>query len=112
MRRKEFQQSEQDMATLTEILRHPIMKIALEIVRAESVGLPDPIPGIDYQAQVAVCGAFTAGAFRTIERLESLCLPAGVPVSSLPRQEQYKDSAKDKMREQGLYTDAEINDLR
>lgn len=112
MRRSEFQKSEQDMATLSEILRHPVMKAALDIVRAESVGLPDPIPGVDYQAQVSVCGAFTAGAFRTIERLESLCLPSTIPAGSMPRQNQYEDAAKVKMREQGLYTDAEIDNLR
>ena len=38
------------MASLDEILRHPVMKMAIEIVKAESVGLPDPIPGVDYQS--------------------------------------------------------------
>ena len=100
------------MATLTELLRHPIMKVAIEIVKAESVGLPDPIPGVDYGDQVAVCGAFTAGAFRVFDKLESLCRPAGLAIGGLPRQEQYDDAAKARMREQGIYTDKEIEELR
>lgn len=99
------------MADLADLLRNPVMRAALEIVKAESVGLPDPIPGIDYQSQVAVCGAFTAGAFRALERLESLTRPAGVPSASLPRQPQYADAAKARMREQAIYTEKEISDI-
>jgi hypothetical protein len=111
MRRTEFQKSEQNMADLNELLRHPIMKAAIEIVKAESVGLPDPIPGVDYQSQVAACGAFTAGAFRAFEKLESLCRP-GISVANRPLHEQYADAAKAKMREAGLYTDKEIEELK
>ena len=112
MRRSEFQKSEQDMATLNELLRHPIMKAAIEIVKAESVGLPDPIPGVDYQSHVAASGAFTAGAFRAFEKLESLCRPAGIALSNLPPQTQYADAAKARMRGQGIYTDKEIEEIR
>lgn len=99
------------MATLAELLHHPIMKVAIEIAKAESVGLPDPIPGVDYGDQVAVCGAFTAGAFRMIDRLESLCRPSGISISNMPRQNQYDDAAKARMREAGIYTDNEIDSI-
>ena len=99
------------MAELDALLRHPIMRLAIEIAKAESVGLPDPIPGVNYESQVAACGAFTAGAFRMIDRLESLCRPATLPVASMPRQNQYEDAAKAKMREAGTYTDSEIEGL-
>ena len=100
------------MAELDALLRNPIMRLAIEIVKTESVGLPDPIPGVDYESQVAACGAFTAGAFRAFDKLESLCHPAGVWVGNMPRQEQYVDSAKAKMRGQGIYTDKEIEELK
>jgi hypothetical protein len=113
MKRSEFQKSEQNMADLNELLRHPIMRTAIEIVKAESVGLPDPIPGVDYESQVAACGAFTAGAFRAFEKLESLCYgPMGIAPGSMPRQTQYDDAAKARMREQGIYTDKEIEELK
>jgi hypothetical protein len=112
MKRQEFQKSEQNMADLNELLRHPIMRTAIEIVKAESVGLPDPIPGVDYESQVAACGAFTAGAFRAFDKLESLCRPSGILIGNLPRQEQYDDAAKARMREAGIYTDKEINELK
>ena len=112
MKRAEFQKSESNMAELDALLRHPIMHLAIEIAKAESIGLPDPISGVDYQAQVSVCGAFTAGAFRMIERLESLARPVTLPASSMPRQNQYEDAAKAKMREQGVYNDKEIEELR
>ena len=112
MKRIDFQKSEQDMATLAEILRHPIMRVAIEIVKAESVGLPDPIAGVDYADHVAVCGAFTAGAFRAFEKLESLTRPPGMFVGNMPaKQDLYANAAKEKMREQRVYTDEEIDKI-
>ena len=60
------------------------MRMAIEIVKSESVGLPDPIPGVDYEAQVAACGAYTAGAFRAFDKLESLCRPTVNPLTNMP----------------------------
>jgi len=100
------------MADLADLLRQPVMIRAFEIVKAESVGLPDPIPGIDYQQHVAVCGAFTAGAFRALERLESLTRPVGIAPGNLPRQTQYDAAAKERMRGQGLYSDKQIEEIR
>ena len=111
MRRAEFQKSEQSMSTLDELLRHPIMQIAIGIVKSESVGLPDPIPGVSYESQVAACGAFTAGAFRAFDRLESLCNPTLISPANFPRHDQYVTAAKAKMREQGIYTEKEINEI-
>jgi hypothetical protein len=112
MKRSEFQRSEQNMADLNELLRQPVMRLAIEIVKSESVGLPDPIPGVDYEAHVAACGAFTAGAFRAFDKLESLCRPPPTVLGNLPNQAQYDAAAKAKMREQGLYTDKEIEEIR
>lgn len=110
MKRTDFQNSEEFMASLTEILRTPVMRTAIEIVKAESVGLPDPVPGVDYQQQVAVCGAYTAGAFRAFDKLESLTRAPSTP-SIMPRQNQFGDAARERMRAAGIYTDKEINDL-
>jgi hypothetical protein len=113
MKRNEFQKSEQNMADLNELLRTPVMRTAIEIVKSESVGLPDPIPGVDYEAQVAACGAYTAGAFRAFDKLESLCRPVVNPLSNPPSgQNQYDAAAKAKMREAGLYSDKEIAEIR
>ena len=113
MNRAEFQKSESNMAELNALLRHPIMRLAIEIVKSESVGLPDPIPGVNYESQVATCGAFTAGAFKVFEKLERLCYPAGTWVGNMPPQnQQYADAAKEKMRGQGIYTDKEIEELQ
>jgi hypothetical protein len=111
MTRAEFQKSEQNMADLIEILRTPVMRLAIEIVKSESVGLPEAIPGVSFQAQVATVGAFTAGVFRAFSRLESLSRPNVVPSSTLPRQTQYDDAARARMRAAGIYTDQEIETL-
>jgi hypothetical protein len=110
MKRSDFQASEEFMASLSDILKLPVMRAAIEIIKAESVGLPDPTPGVDYQQQVAVCGAYTAGAFRAFEKLESLCRPPTTP-SIMPRQAQYVEQGKERMRAAGIYTDKEISDL-
>lgn len=110
MRRSDFQKSEEFMSQLSEILRTPVMQAAIEIVKNESVGLPDPLPGVDYQQQVAVCGAFSAGSFRALEKLESLTRAPTSP-SVLPRQTQFDDAARDRMRAAGIYSEKEINDL-
>src|SRR4029077_5279177 len=111
MKRYEFQKSQENMASLSELLRHPLMRIAIEIVKTESVGLPDPIPGVSYESQVAACGAFTAGAFRAFDRLESLCNPVGVPPASVPRTTKYDDAAKARMKAQAIYSDKDIEDI-
>jgi hypothetical protein len=112
MRRSEFQKSETNMTGLNELLRNPIMRIAIEIVKTESVGMPDPIPGVNYESQVAACGAYTAGAFRAFDKLESLCRPAVNPLTNMPIQAQYDAAAKAKMREDGLYSDKEIEEIQ
>lgn len=110
MKRSDFQKSEEYMAQLSEILRTPVMRAAIEIVKNESVGLPDPVPGISYQEQVAVCGAYTAGAFKAFDKLESLTRPA--TMQNTPRPTPYDDAALDRMRAQGIYTDKEIAELK
>jgi hypothetical protein len=110
MKRSDFQASEEFMASLSDILKLPVMRAAIEIIKAESVGLPDPTPGVDYQQQVAVCGAYTAGAFRAFEKLESLCRPPTTS-SIMPRQTQFDEAARERMRSAGIYTDKEISDL-
>lgn len=112
MRRNEFQKSEQNMADLNELLRTPVMRMAIEIVKSESVGMPDPIPGVDYESQVAACGAYTAGAFRAFDKLESLCRPTVNPLTNMPVQAQYDAAAKANMRKQGLYSDKEIEEIQ
>ena len=100
------------MADLNELLHTPIMRMAIEIVKSESVGLPDPIPGVNYESQVAACGAYTAGAFRAFDKLESLCRPIVNPLTNMPAQAQYDAAAKAKMREAGIYSDKEIEEIR
>ena len=112
MKRSEFQKSEEFMSQLSEILRTPVMQTAILIVKNESVGLPDPVPGVDYAAHVAACGAYTAGAFRAFDKLESLCRPTVNPLTNLPVQAQYDAAAKAKMREAGIYTDREIEEIK
>lgn len=111
MRRSDFQRNEEFMAGLSEILRAPIMSAAIEIVKAESVRVPDPMPGVEYQAQMAMAGAFTAGVFRAFDRLESLCHPLAMDSMQLPRQTQYDAAGKARMRAAGIYTDEEISKL-
>ena len=111
MKRADFQKSEEYMQQLSEILRTPVMRAAIEIVKNESVGLPDPLPGVDYQQQVAVCGAYTAGAFKVIDKLESLARPPAQPQNAISRQTQYDDGAKQRLRSAGIYTDKEIDEL-
>ena len=114
MRRAEFQANEQNMSSLDEMLRSPVMRAALEVVKGESVGLPDPAAGVDYQAQVAISGAYTVGAFRVLEKLESLARPAtlGNVASTLNKQAQFDGAARERLRAQGIYPEAEINDIQ
>jgi hypothetical protein len=114
MKRAEFQSNEQNMSSLDEMLRSPVMRAAFEVVRGESVGLPDAAPGVDYQAQVAVSGAYTAGAFRVLEKLESLARPAtlGNVASVLNKQVQFDEAARERLRTQGIYSEAEIDDIK
>jgi len=111
MKRIDFHKNEQFMAELAELLRTPVLAAAIEIVKTESVGLPDAVPGVEYQTQVAVAGAFTAGIFKAFERLESLARPLTIGTGVLPRQNQYDDAAKARMRAAGVYTEAEIGQL-
>jgi hypothetical protein len=58
MTREEFQNSEELRAQLDAILKFPIMEHVFEVVR--KMGLkpaPQPIPGVDYGAQMASHGA-------------------------------------------------------
>src|SRR5580765_4557258 len=111
MKRADFQGSEEFMASLNEILRTPVTRAAIEIVKNESVGLPDAQPGIDFQQHVAICGAYTAGVFRAFDKLESLARPVTFAPHTVPPQTQYAEQAKERMRSAGVYTDKEISDL-
>jgi hypothetical protein len=113
VRRAEFQANEQNMSQLDELLRSPVMRAAFEVIRAESVMLPDPVPGVDYQSQVAISGAYTAGAFFALEKLESLARPhAMTNVSSiLNKQAQFDQAARERLRAHGIYSEAEIGSI-
>jgi hypothetical protein len=114
MKRAEFQSNEQNMSQLDEMLRSSVMRAAFEVIKGESVGLPDPAPGVDYQSQVAISGAYTVGAFRMLEKLESLTRPAtlGNVASVLNKQTQFDGAARERLRSQGIYSEAEIEDIK
>lgn len=110
--RMAFQMQEGSMAELASLLRNPVLSTAIEIVKAEAVtSLPDPIPGVDYGAQVSAHGAQMAGWLRAIRALELLAMP---PVQSTGRQfieRQFDSAARRKMREAGVYTEEEISKI-
>jgi hypothetical protein len=115
MTRAEFMSSEGNMALLNDILRDPIFKAALDIVKAEAYGpLPDPVPGVSYEAQVAASGAQAIGWMRAIRALESLSRPLPIPAATAVRfqQPQFVEPAKERMRKAGLYSEKEINELK
>ena len=115
MRRAEFQANEQNMSQLDEMLRSPVMRSAFEVVKGESIGLPDPSPGVDYQSQVAISGAYTVGSFKALEKLESLARPAttlGNVSSVLTKQAQFDGAARERLRAQGTYSQAEIDEIK
>jgi hypothetical protein len=115
MKRAEFQSNEQNMSQLDEMLRSPVMRAAFEVVKGESVGLPDPSPGVDYQSQVAISGAYTVGSFKALEKLESLArapTTLGNASSALNKQSQFDGAARERLRAQGIYSEAEISDIQ
>jgi hypothetical protein len=101
------------MSELATMFRSPVLHAAIEIVKTESLThLPDPVPGVDYQAQVAAAGAYTVGWTRAIRALESLTLKplsAGVRMSI---EKQFDDAARRRMREAGIYTESEIQSIK
>src|SRR4029077_3580255 len=114
MKRAEFQSNEQNMSQLDEMLRSSVMRAAFEVVKGESVGLPDPSPGVDYQSQVAISGAYTVGSFKALEKRESLARPAtlGNVANVLTKQAQFDGAARERLRSQGVYSEAEIDDIK
>ena len=66
---------EANMAELASMLRTPVFRAALEVIKEESLTyLPDPMPGVDYRAHVAALGAQAIGWARAIHALESLAI--------------------------------------
>jgi hypothetical protein len=111
MNRAEFQSKEANMAELAMILRTPVFNAALEVIKGESLGyLPDPIPGVDYGAQVAALGAQAIGWTRAIHALETLVINPR-PLTGRPIEQQFDDAARRRMRAAGLYTDEEISTI-
>lgn len=74
MNRQTFKQSESNRVFLQGFLDHPVVTLALSIVKQEcSPSIPVAIPGVDYSAQMAVAGAKAAGAAEFLNLLQSLC---------------------------------------
>lgn len=115
MTRAEFQSSEPMMAQLDEVLRFPIVKNALEIVRAEgaNVSLPVPISGVDYAAQVAAVGARTIGWADAIKALCSLSRKPLALQQHKPNDQNsmYLDEARKRVVASGIYTEEELKEL-
>ena len=113
MTRQEFQSKETNMAELATLLRGPILRAAIEVVKGEGVGfIPQPIPAVDYQAQVAVSGAHMVGWMRAVRALETLTIK-NAPIGIMPFKEaQFEDAALRRMREAGLYSEEEIRKIK
>jgi hypothetical protein len=110
--RAEFQGAEENMSQLAELLRNSILKTALDIVRAEGFpALPEPVPGVDYGAQVAAHGAYVTGWSRALNRLESLSRPMVMP-SRIPPGRQYNEEARRRMAASGLYNEEELEEFQ
>jgi len=113
MTRKEFQQGESLMAQLSEILRFPVMKQALDILFEEGPSdMPLPIPGVDYGAQVAAVGAASIGWNKALKALKNLSIkPTAFAQKAASQNEMYKDEAKRRVAASKLYTEAEIEEI-
>jgi hypothetical protein len=112
MNRMEFQMQEASMAELAGLLRSPVLSTAIAIVKAEAVtSLPDPIPGVDYGAQVSAHGAQMIGWVRAIRALELLAVPPTHATGRMFIERQFDSAARRKMREAGVYTEEEIDKI-
>lgn len=106
--RAEFQLHEDNMAHLADVLRDPIVRLAIEVVKNEGMPmLPDPVPGVDYGAQTAAMGAHLTGWSRAIRALETLPLRINMP-ERIPIEKQFDLAARRRMRASGIYSENEI----
>lgn len=112
MTRAEFQGVEENMAHLAELLRDPIMRAALEVIRNEGYpALPDPIPGVDYQAQTAAMGGFACGWNRALKALETLPLHRINMPKRVPIEKHFDAAARQRMTASGIYSEHELEDI-
>jgi hypothetical protein len=115
MNRQEFMAAEANMSQLADILNHPVLRTAIEIVRAEGVAnLPEPIPGVDFTAQLGAAGSQAVGWARALKALESLSRPPVNPGPASLRfsEQQFSEPAKERMRRAGIYTNEEIEKIK
>lgn len=113
MTRADFISQEENVAQLAELLRNPILKVALEIVKSEGFpSLPEAMPGVSYGDQVAAHGAFVTGWAKALRRLEALSIPVSKPMSSImPNSRLYNEVARRRMVASGQYSQEEIDEI-
>ena len=114
MNRHDFVSQEGNTAQLAELLRNPVLKTALEIIKSEGFpSLPEPMPGVSYGDQVAAHGAFVTGWAKALKRLESLSIPMGVPPSSVfPNAQLYNEVARRRMMASGQFTEEDLEEFK
>jgi hypothetical protein len=114
MNRQEFMANEANMSQLADMLKSPVLKVAIEIVRTEGVAnMPDPIPGVDFTAQLGAAGSHAVGWARALKALESLSRPVvSGPASLRFSEQQFSEAAKERMRRAGIYSDKEIEKIK
>jgi hypothetical protein len=111
MSRSEFMATEGLQGQLAEVLRMPIMQLAIDIVNNEgtSRALPKPIPGVDYGQQMAAVGAYATGWRAAMFALESLTnKPVLTRATNLSQNNMYIAEAKKRMMETENYTEEEV----
>ena len=108
--REDFQKTEVFRSTLAEVLRLPAISVAIDIVRREGAKpLPQPIPGVDYGAQVAAHGAQYVGWCDALKAIESLVDSPNMQFKGSKNNENlYFDEAVTRVAASKLYTEDEI----
>lgn len=111
MTRAEFQSSESNISQLNELLQFPIMKLALEVVKDESLtSMPTPIPGVSFGEQVAAAGAHAIGWGGSIKALNSLARKSAI-FQQPDKSSLYQEEAERRLIASGQYTEQEINEI-
>lgn len=99
------------MSDLDELLRQPVMQLAMDVAKQEAFkGLPNPIPGVSYLDMVAAHGAQAEGWVSGLRALVSLSRKT-IPQKQPDQREMYVEAAREKMLNSGLYTDRDLKEM-
>jgi len=107
--KKLFQLNSEKVLKLQELLNHPVLKEALNIVRQECAPKePRLVPGIEMRDMIALEGAKSIGADAFYKKLQALTVVNNKVLRDIDKE--YIQDARNRLFSTGLYTEEEIKE--